>query len=178
MRRFVTYFITTIIWVSCGQENKEILNQPTYEGPQIEMDNVETLFSDSAIVKIRIKALKQLNFFNGDKEYPLGVIMEFFDEKGNITSTFKSDRAYFIAKEKHYKGEENVVVRNLESGDELNTEELYWSPNDEKVFTDKFVTIKSEGEVHTGEGLVANQDFDNYEILKPTGTFIIQDGLQ
>ncbi len=175
MHHQLTYLIITILLIACGQDNKEIPAHPIYEGPQVEMDSIETLFSDSALVKIRIKAPKQLNFSSGDKEYPLGVFLEFFDEEGNLTSTFKSDRAYFIDEDKHYKGEGNVIVINLESGDRLNTEELYWSPNEEKVFTDKFVTVNSEGEVHTGEGLIANQDFDNYQIMKPTGTLIIDD---
>ncbi len=177
MHQRITYLALSILLYCCGQDNKEIPEHPTYDGPQVEMDSVETLFSDSALVKIRIKAPKQLNFSNGDKEYPLGVYLEFFDKEGNITSTFKSDRAYFIDADKHYKGEGNVVVINLESGDMLNTEELYWSPGEEKVFTDKFVTINSEGEVHTGEGLIANQDFDNYQIMKPIGTLIINDRL-
>jgi len=176
MRHLLPYIVVYVL-IGCGQDNREIPDQPVYEGPDVEMDSVETLFSDSALVKIRIKAPKQYNFSNGDREYPLGVFLEFFDEEGIVTSTFKSDKAYYINEEKHYKGEGNVIVINFESGDRLNTEELYWSPSEEKVFTDKFVTINSEGEVHTGEGLVANQDFDNYQILKPTGTLIIQDGL-
>ena len=167
-------FIFSLLFFSCGPDGKEVVIHPEYEGPQVEMNNVVTLYSDSAIVKIRIIAPQQLNFANGNEEYPNGVFLEFYDEEGQITSTFKSDKAYFIAEEKHYKGVGNVIVKNLESGDELNTEELYWSPPDEKVFTDKFVTIKSEEEVHTGEGLIANQDFDNYQILKPTGTLTIE----
>ena len=178
MRYFTIHFIVISALLGCGQETREIPNQPAYEGPQVEMDSVESLFSDSALVKIRVKTLKQLIFNSGDEEYPLGIFLEFYNELGEITSTFRSDRAYYIAEEKHYKGEGNVVVKNLESGDELNTEELFWSPADEKVFTYKFVTINSEGEVHTGEGLIANQDFDNYQILKPTGTLIIGDGLR
>ena len=169
--------LVLVLSFACTSDNKDILEKPKYEGPQMEMDSVETLYSDSAKVKIRIQALKRLHFPGGDEEYPLGVFLEFYDKEGQITSTFKSDKAFYIAEEKHYKGEGNVMVRNLESGDELNTEELFWSPGEEKVFTDKFVTIKSEGEVHTGEGLIANQDFDNYQILKPTGTLTIEDGL-
>ena len=167
-----------LVILGCNESAKEVSILPQYEGPQVEMDSVETLYSDSAIVKIRIKAPSQQNFSNGNEEYPLGVFMEFFEKDGSVTSTFKSDKAFYIAKEKHYKGVGNVIVRNLESGDELNTEELFWSPVDESVFTDKFVTINSEGEVHTGEGLIANQDFDNYQILRPTGTLTIKDGFE
>ena len=37
------------------------------------------------------------------------------------------------------------------------------------------MTIKSEDEVHTGEGMESNQDFTEYRILKPSGTFTLED---
>jgi hypothetical protein len=52
---------------------------------------------------------------------------------------------------------------------------LYWNQKEEKFYTDKFVTIKSEDEVHTGEGMESNQDFTEYRILKPSGTFTLED---
>lgn len=168
--------IILIFIVACSQEAREVPEQPVYEGPMREVTNVNTLYSDSAIVKIRIIAPRQLFLLSGDEEYPEGVFLEFYDELGNITSVFQSDKAFYRSEEKHYQGIGNVIVKNLESGDELNTEELFWKPEDKRVYTNKFVTILSEGEVHTGEGLIANQNFDNYQILKPTGTLSIQDG--
>ena len=64
---------------------------------------------------------------------------------------------------------------NLESNDELRTEELFWYPNDEKFETQKFVTIKTNNEIHSGEGMESNQDFSNYKILRPTGTIEIDE---
>ena len=69
----------------------------------------------------------------------------------------------------------NKVVKNIDTGDELNTELLFWSPAEEKFYTDSFVTIISDGEVHTGKGLSANQDFSSYEILEPAGTIQIEE---
>ena len=173
----LSIFLGLLLSAACSSENREVPAQPAYEGPMREVKDVNTLYSDSAIVKIRIIAPRQLYLLSGDEEYPEGVFLQFYDEEGNTTSIFRSDKAYYDVEEKHYQGIGNVVVRNLESGDELNTEELFWSPGDERVYTDKFVTINSEGEVHTGEGLIANQDFDNYQILKPTGTLTIEDGI-
>ena len=58
---------------------------------------------------------------------------------------------------------------NYITNDELRTEELFWYPNEEKFVTEKFVTIKTGNELHKGEGMISNQDFSNYEILKPSG---------
>ena len=58
----------------------------------------------------------------------------------------------------------------VDTNDVLNTEELLWYPNDEKFITDKFITIKTENELHKGEGLESNQDFSSYKIMKPMGS--------
>ncbi|MGI8599360.1 MAG: LPS export ABC transporter periplasmic protein LptC [Chitinophagaceae bacterium] len=70
-----------------------------------------------------------------------------------------------------YAGKGDVVLKSFEKEQQLNTEELYWKQSEQNVFTDKFVRIESEGEILTGEGLTAKQDFSSYRILKPTGTF-------
>ena len=59
---------------------------------------------------------------------------------------------YFTKADNLYRAEGNVIVKSYEKKDELNTEELYWDQTNEKFYTDKFVTINSDDEVHTGEG--------------------------
>ena len=52
---------------------------------------------------------------------------------------------------------------------------MFWYPNEEKFISEKFVTIKTGNEVHSGEGMVSNQDFSDYEILKPSGIIEIDE---
>lgn len=166
--------ILSLGWVSC-EDRKEIMNDELYDGPLLEMDSIHTKMSDSARIKLILKAPKQRNYESGDREWPNGLYLEYLDDEGTIVSTFKADFVYYNAKDNLYKSEGNVVVTNTETGDELNTEELYWSPEDEEFFTERFVTIQSGDEIHKGEGLRADQDFSSYRILKPQGTIFIED---
>lgn len=161
--------------LSACQNRKELLDQPVYEGPQVTMDSIHTKMSDSAKVILILKAPKQNNFESGDREWPESLYLEYLDDEGNILSTFRADYVYFTEKDNLYRAEGNVVVRNIEDGDELNTEELFWSPKDEEFYTERFVTIQSEDEIHTGEGLRADQDFSSYKILKPQGTLLLEE---
>lgn len=161
------------LW-SCG-DNKELINDKLYDGPLLMMDSVYTKMSDSAKIRITLKAPKQFNFESGDREWPKGLYLEYLDEDGSVLSTFKADYVYYTYKDNLYKSEGNVVVQNSETGDELNTEELFWSPAEEEFFTERFVTIQSGDEIHTGEGLRADQDFSSYRILKPQGTLFLED---
>lgn len=171
--RFLILWLVVLL-LACDQR-KELVDQPLYEGPNAIMDSIQTILSDSGQFVMRIKAPRQNDFEGGDREWPDGVFVEYFDDKGNVTTFFKANYVYYTKNEKLYHAKGNVVVKNYENGDELNTEELFWNEKDEEYYTEKFVTIKTEGEVHTGEGLNANQDFTTYRILKPSGTFSLED---
>ena len=94
-------------------------------------------------------------------------------EKKNITAKFSANYVVRNSEENFYRAEGNVILYNLVTENELRTEELFWYPNEEKFSTNKFVTIKSDNEIHSGEGMVSNQDFTSYEILKPSGIIAV-----
>ena len=170
---FIAAFFLGLI--SCDEKAKDLLEEEVYDGPKIEMRNVETLFSDSAVIRLKLIAPLQQVYENGDEYFPQGMNLEIYDQDGALNATYRSNKARKNAEGNYYLGEGNVIVKNLQNGDELNTEELYWYQAEALFKTEKFVTIKSEGELHTGEGLEATQDFSYYTIKKPTGTISIED---
>ena len=131
--------------------------------------------TDSGRAVIRIQSSKRLDFKNGDQEWPEGVSLEMYNKAGKLKSTFTANHVTYSNEENLYKGTGNVIVKNYENKDELNTEELFWDPTEKKFFTEKFVTISSEDEVHTGQGLTADDNFESYTILQPTGTINLED---
>lgn len=171
------FFVLLLIVFACGSK-ESIEDKPIYQGPIMSLDSVNTHLSDSAKILLHKRAGKEEQFENGNVNWPKGLMLDYYDEEGNISSTFRSDSASYD-KEKHlYKGVGNVVVKSLKNGDELSTEELYWDPGKKQFYTERFVTIHSEDEIHTGEGLTANQDFTTYKILKPAGTFTLEEETQ
>jgi LPS export ABC transporter protein LptC len=161
--------ITIIALSSCGNKSNEALEFQEYNGPVIEIGPAVNYYSDSAVVKMRMEAPRQLEFGNGDREFPEGLYLEFF-ENGEMTSTLKADYCYYTKEDDLYKATGNVIIKRVSNGDRLDTEELYWSQKDEDVFTDKNVIIQQEGELIKGVGLEAKQDFSYYKILEVTGT--------
>ncbi len=171
----VLIILFVIVAQTSCESRKELLNQEIYNGPTMKMANINTMMTDSGKLILRLRAPDQLQFKNGNKSWPSGLILEYYSTPEKPAFTFRSNLADFNAKGNLYKGEGNVIVKNLETGDQLNTELLFWSPGEEKFYTDNFVTIISEGEVHTGKGLSANQDFSSYKILEPAGTIQIEE---
>lgn len=161
--------------LSCNPEGEQVREFEEYTGPIREMDSIELLHSDSAVIKARIIAAKVMEFENGDREFPEGVFLEFYDRTGQITSTLKANSAHYIHEEGRWKGMGDVVLRNELNFEQLNTEELYWEPETGDVYTDKYVKIESGTELITGTGLRSKQDFSEYTILKPEGVFNIEE---
>tara|TARA_B100001996_G_scaffold73043_1_gene53682 strand:- start:120 stop:641 length:522 start_codon:yes stop_codon:yes gene_type:complete len=168
--------LVVFLFFSCSQNNFQKIDE-TYDGPIIEIKDLNTFFSDSAKVKFKLKAKLYQVFGSGEEKYPDGLDMDIFSNQNpeSISATFQANHVIKYEDENYFKATGNVILYNLETNDELRTEELFWYPNDEKFISEKFVTIRTGNEVHKGEGMVSNQDFSNYEILKPSGIIEIDE---
>ena len=155
--------------ISCNQT--ETAAPIEYNGPLKEAENVEMYYSETEVVKIKMIAQKVFEFENGDREFPEGIYLEFFDQTGKITSTLRANTAYYFKEENKWRGRGKVEIINIEKKEQLNTEELFWKQDTKRIFTDKFVTIKLQSEVIYGTGLEAAQDLSDYTIKNPEGEF-------
>jgi len=172
--RYSPVFALLIICVF-GCSKNEIKEPLEYHGPLSEAENVELYYSDKEQVKLKLVAPLMYEFKSGDREFPKGINMEFFDETGKLESTLRANNAYFFKEENKWRGQGDVVVRNVQKNEQLNTVELYWRPPAKKIFTDKFVTIKQQNDVIYGEGLDAKEDLSDYTITKLSGTFQVNE---
>ncbi len=132
---------------------------------------VEILYSDSAIVRVRIKAPVLHNVLereNPRQEFPSGIQVDFLGPDRQITSTLTSKTAIREMDKGIVTARDSVVLNTIKS-ERLETEELIWDEKAEKVRTDKFVKISKPGEVIYGFGLEANQDFSYWKIIVPKG---------
>ena len=146
-----------------------------YEGPMREVNDLELFHSEDDRVKVRMKAARVYEFVSGDREFPKGIAMDFYDDFGKLESTLKADHAYFFKEENKWRGKGHVEVKNMKSNEQLNTEELFWKPSEEKITTDKFVTIRQQHDVIYGNGMEAKEDLSDYKIFEVTGTFQLEE---
>jgi LPS export ABC transporter protein LptC len=169
------YILAIITLASCEVDLGGGQEAQIYEGPMVELEDVIFYYSDSAQVKVKGTTPHRMEYADGNQEFPKGLYLEFYDELGKIESTIKADIAYYNKEKNEWLGQQNVVVENSETGQQLNTEELFWLPTDERIYTDKFVTIKREGEILHGRGLEASQDLSTYSITNPEGEFLLKE---
>ena len=174
MHRYWSVALSVLLLTAgCRDEQATADDFKEYEGPTLEVTDAQFLFSDSAVVKNKITAKRQLQYASGNLDFPEGIYVETYGEDETVTSTIVADRGSYDQKENEFTAEGNVVVKNLESGETLKTELLHWNRNDKQVRTDRYVEIISREEVIMGEGLTAEEDMSSYRILKPTGSFSV-----
>lgn len=177
LRKIFPVLILSLAFVvgnGCDSEDAAV-EAILYEGPMQEGDSILTLYSDSAIVRVMVKAPKQLLFEDGDQEFPEGIYIQFFEPDGSVTSTLKADHGYLFQDEKRYTGVGNIIVESLKDKNKLLTDTLHWSQAEAKFYTKARVTIIEEADTLRGQGLEASQDFSTYTILKPEGTILSEE---
>lgn len=146
-----------------------------YKGALIEVDDVETLYTDSSRLKIRLTAAKELEFDNGNREFPKGINIEFYDENQVKSSVLTANHGKYNKEQNLYTVTGNVIIRNLAEGKSLKTEILNWNPLTEKVYTEENVTIQTPEDILWGKGLDADQRFEHYKIREPKGEMSVDE---
>ena len=157
-------FILCSLAVFSCRENVDPEELKVYDGPINSAVNILLVQSDSAIIRSEITAALQLEFSNGNIEFPEGIEIKFFTKEGELETTMKADRGYFSQSENLYRGEGNVQIQNLIKDQKLQTEEIFWDQPAKKIYTDKFVTIQEKQTLFNGTGMEADDSFSDYTL--------------
>lgn len=168
MRILSCLLLCLLLTVSC-REDVDKSQLEYYDGPMRIGQNIELLHSDSAVVVVKLVAAKQLEFQNGDIQFPEGILIHFYENTGELSSTIRADRGYYERRLNLYRGEGDVRVHNIPKEQKLSSEELFWDPNKKIIYTDKFVTVEEPNRLIQGTGMEADEGFNDYRFDKVSG---------
>jgi lipopolysaccharide export system protein LptC len=172
-RILAIFFIVAIS--ACENEDKKNEVPQIYTGPLSKLSGATIIYSDSALLKAKVIAAEILDLQNEDREVPKGMFITFYEKDGSVSATLKANYAYYYKEEDRWKATGNVVIHNIINEETLKSEELYWEPKNEDVYTEKFVLIETPGELMTGTGLKAKQDFSEWSLENPEGIIDVED---
>lgn len=161
--------------VACETSVKKNETPQIYTGPLSKLYGATIIYSDSALLKAVVKAEEVFDLQNGDREVPKGMHITFYEKDGTISATLKANYAYYYKEEDRWKATGNVVIHNIKNEETLKSEELFWEPKNEDVYTEKFVRIETPGELMTGTGLKAKQDFSEWTLDNPEGIIDVEE---
>lgn len=170
---YISILVLLLSLLSCGGEETKLSDMEEYDGPAFESTGVEVLMSDSTVLKVKLTGNKQLQHQNGDLEFPEGIKVIFYSKSGIPITEITAQEGFKAADENIYRARGDVLVRDLVEKKNLSSEELFWDPDEQTIYTDKFVTIETNEELVLAEGLKAPQDFSTYELINPRDSEII-----
>lgn len=159
---FVTFVIIFIISMpSCDSNFKEIQKSTVSEfAPSGESDSLNLKYTDSGRIKSVLITSKMLDYATLKfpfTEFPNGVNVTLFDENGkktfvtsNYAITFKDTDLIDL--------QGNVKISN-ETGQLLETDQLYFDKKNEWFFTEKPYKFTDPKGVSQGQGLDFSKDF-------------------
>jgi len=108
-------------------------------------------------------------------EFPKGFHIKFYDRTGKLISTLTANYGIRWEKKGLLQARNQVVVKNLKSGEQLDTENLSWDEKKEKIYSHSFVKISSPDRTIFGDSLVANQTFSRRTIYGIRGVMDIKE---
>jgi len=168
-------FVSGLIVLSSCKNDVETVKKITSHDslPDQRAHDIKLLYSEYGEVIFELTSPK-IKVYKGDKPrtvFPEGMKVVFFDSTGNnIRSRLTANYGVKYDKEQKMLAKGNVVVKNFEKNERLNTEELIWDQRENKIYTDKFVTITTEDQVLYGEeGMESDESFESWVIKKPKG---------
>ncbi len=173
---FLLVVISVFVAIAC-KETKLVSKAKTMDSSQVELSfkNINTIYSENTKTMLRMKAPRQLRVHGGNERFPEGIEIEMYNPNGELRSTLIADSAIYFNQERVYRVMGNVLVQNILERKKLETDLLNWSKDDESVYTDSRVRITADGQILTGKGLRAKQDFSDYEVLEPEGIVSVRE---
>src|SRR5690349_2490 len=104
MVRYLFIFLAALFLSSCGKQ--ELTEPVEYTGPQREVEKIEMFYLENEYVKVKMFADLVYEFANGDREFPKGIYLEFYQEGTNkLESTLKANHAFFSKEKNQWRGQ-------------------------------------------------------------------------
>lgn len=151
--------------------------QAKENAPVMSAKNIEVLFSDSGKIQARLVS-PLMNRFAGENpylEFPTGFKIFMFDSVNQISSTITGNRGIRKDNARTMEAWGDVVVRNEQKNEQLNTEHLIWDENRHKIWSDVKVKITRPDNILNGTSMESNESFTRYSIQNFTGQMTVKE---
>lgn len=145
--------------------------------PDVTINNVHVKQSEMGKLTLELTAPKMISFQSQESytEFPNGLRIIFFDSIMQPKSELTANYGISWESKRTMQARGNVVVRNFQKHEQLNTESLLYDRNSRKVYTDEFVKITTPDRTILGKGMESDEMFDNWAIRNVSATIYVQE---
>ena len=164
---------------SACENDMKVIDEWTKDKQLVEEGrNIETLISEGSHMKARLTSPLMLRYMTDTVfvEFPKTLKVDFYNVTGTVESHLNSKYGKYFETMNRVLLKDSVVIFNFQ-GDSLQTNELWWDQNSQKIYTDKQVRIRKSGNLIYGIGMDAKQDLSDITITRVTGTLAVPDSM-
>lgn len=175
---FILFFLFLPFLFSCENDTKEVNKLTKTDSIPVQTaDTIEVFYSEMGYLKFKLNSPYLINCPGEDayNKFPKGFKVIMYDslkrEKNELTANY----GVKYERRKIMEATGNVILINKLKGEKLTTEHLVWDEKTRKIYSDRFVTIRTPDKIIYGEGLVSDEKFDNWKIKRVRGTFYVNE---
>lgn len=155
----------------------ESIEKVTYDpkAPNEVTKNLYVFYTDSGYARVEVFAALAETYSKPESLTKLkdGIKVNFFSADGEIVSTLTALYGEINNTRGTMFVRDSVQLINHQKKQRLETEALFWNQKDSAIYTTSSVVVRSPKGILFGEGIRTQQDFTEYEFLKPSGTFLM-----
>lgn len=170
--------VVATIFVSCENDMMAVVKLSSKDSiPDISITKVHVKQSEFGKPTLDLIAPRMISYQSHDAytEFPDGLRIIFFDSINQPKSELTANYGISWDSRNTMQARGNVVVRNFEKREQLNTESLVYDRNMRKVSTTEFVKITTPDRIIMGKGMESDELFNNWVIRDVTGTIYVEE---
>lgn len=174
----IVVLIAATMLFSCENDMMSVIKLSSKDSiPDVAITNVNVKQSEMGKLTLELTASKMISFQTNEAytEFPNGLRIIFYDSVMQPKTELTANYGVSWDARHTMEARGNVVIRNFQKHEQLNTESLLYDRNTKKVSTNDFVKITTPDRIIMGKGMESDELFDNWVIRDVSGTIFVQE---
>jgi LPS export ABC transporter protein LptC len=177
--RLPFYFLVTaiVLFSACERKLEKINNAEVLSLPSHTAKDFVSVYSDSGKIQLILSAAIMETYNNKEEpysEFRQGIKANYYNGKEKEVASVVSKYAKYHETKKLWELKDSVVVV-FETSDRLETEQLFWDQEKDRIFTDRFVKLTNEDQTVLGNGFESDSKLTRRWIKNVTATIYVKD---
>ena len=173
----VVLLLATMLF-SCENDMMTVIKLSAKDSiPDISINNVHVKESENGKMTLELTAPKMVSYQTRDSytEFPNGLKIIFYDSIMQPKSELTANYGISYDNKHTMMARGNVIVRNFQKQEQLNTESLLYDQVSKKVSTEEFIKITQPDRTILGKGMESDELFDNWVIRHVNSTIYVDE---
>jgi LPS export ABC transporter protein LptC len=174
----IVVLLAATMLFSCENDMMSVIKLSSKDSiPDVSINNVNVKQSEMGRLTLELTASMMISYQTHEAytEFPNGLKIVFFDSIMQPKTELTANYGISWDARRTMEARGNVVVRNFEKKEQLNTESLLYDRNAKKVSTNDFVKITTPDRIIMGKGMQSDELFDNWVIRDVSGTIYVDE---